>query len=844
VKTIRGLGWPLWNPYIFAGHPSFADPLFQPFYPVFAGLGLLLGAARGLAVGLWLHVVLAAVLTYGFLRTIGCLRYAAAAGAITYSLSGYIVTWFETTFWVSTLSLLPGILWAFELAVRRRQLRYVALTSVVMALAVLGGQIAFLVTFMLLGVLYAFGRTLELARRGARAYAWPMLVIGMSAGIAALLSAIQTVPFAEFLGLSRRLISRGLADPLPMQQLVTLLVPNFYGNPATTVPYRGEMNYSEGTVYAGLLALMLACAAFFVARRFYVWYLSLVTVVVLYVIVGGPGVDLFGTFPILKYLSLHRSLFLLPLLISVLAAIALSQPRPRVGLFIGVGCALTVAIGLAILLNLGDAQAHWESLRGYVLWAVVLLIAGVGLLVLKGRWPSADGALGWALMGLVFIDLFVFGSRFNPAGPISELMPPTSTTDYLQTRTPSDRVVTYQLSDVVFGPNVLSIFDVAEIGGYSSIVLARYHQLVAAGDPTIDIPWMDRSYNMVTFSHPTLRLLDLFQASFAVSPLPLGDPGIRAEYMVDVCEGESEGIGVGSAVSGSLAVKETAINRLDLRFRVRDPMERSGELSVRMWQGSDRNRLILDARLEAINLEDEETVTLYFEPEREAPGRVYTWEVAAPTETHTGIRLCTSAGGQPAVSVYGADWSQVHADTVYTFERLAPLPRAYVVYAAELIVDEAQVVERLLDDSFDLRNVAVTAEPTGLPTVADRPATPAEIVSRSDTQVEIRAAAAQRGLLVLADQHYPGWQVSVDGQAAVLLRVNHVFRGVMLEPGDHEVIFRFEPSSLSTGGWLSAIGVVVLMCILALGRHPRLASWLRSAEHEELEPREGNHNGF
>lgn len=349
---------------------------------------------------------------------------------------------------------------------------------------------------------------------------------------------------------------------------------------------------------------------------------------------------------------------------------------------------------------------------------------------------------------------------------------------------------------------------------------------------------------MVTFSHPTLRLLDLLQARFAVSPLPLNDPGIRGEQVVTGCEGESDEIRAGDAISGSFAVKETAINRLDLRFRVRDAMRRRGELSVSMWQGSDRTRLILDARLEAINLEDEETVTLYFEPERQAPGRVYTWEVAAPKEVHTGIRLCTSSDGQAAVSSYGADWSQVHEDTVYTFERLSPLPRTYVVYAAEQIVDETRAVERLLDDRFDLRNVAVTAERTGLPTVPIRPATPAEIVSRSDTQIVVRATAAHRGLLVLAEQHYPGWHVSIDGQAAALVRANHVFRGVMLEPGDHEVMFSFGPGSLKTGAWLSATGVIVLICLFALDRHPGIGGRLRSTEHGQREAGGGNHNGF
>ncbi|MFQ5859730.1 MAG: hypothetical protein ACE5LU_29390, partial [Anaerolineae bacterium] len=130
VNTLRDGGrWPLWNPRRFLGHPVVADPLNQPFYPFFLAVGLIFGAARGLAVGLWLHAILAAALTYGFLRAIGCHRPAATLGAFTYALSGYLVTWFEFTNWTATLSWLPGVLWAFELAVHRRSLRYTALAA-------------------------------------------------------------------------------------------------------------------------------------------------------------------------------------------------------------------------------------------------------------------------------------------------------------------------------------------------------------------------------------------------------------------------------------------------------------------------------------------------------------------------------------------------------------------------------------------------------------------------------------------------------------------------------------------------------------------------------------------
>ena len=830
VNTVRHSGsWPLWNPLIFLGHPIVADPLAQPFYPFFIGLGLVFGAARGFAIGLWLHAILAAALTYGFLRTIRCRRHAAVLGAFTYALSGYMVTWFEATHRISTLSWLPGVLWAFELAVRRRSLRYTALAALMMALATLGGQFQFIVTFSLFLGLYATGRTIELARRGDRAYAWPLVVLAVTAGLGALLSAIQTVPFAEFLNLSRRVLSRGLLDPLPLQQLITLIVPDFYGNPASIGPYWGAFNFSEGTIYAGLPALLLASAAPLCARRFFVSYMSLVAIATLFFVLGGTGVQMLSSVPVLKYASLHRSAFLLPLLIALLAAMTLSEPRVPTRGAVLVGSIPAAAVGMAMVLNWGQAHDHWQALQGPVLRAAALLVATIALLALRGRFPNVRSQAEWGLVGLVFVDLLLFGSRFSPAGPIDELMPPTPAIEYLQARTGLHRVVAYQLNnEVLFGPNVLSIYGIAEGGGYSSLVSARFHQLVAAGDPELDVWWMNRDSNMVTFSHPSRLLLDLLQVAYVVSPTPLADPGVRAEFVVDGCDGDGGEIAGENTIGGTFVVRDTAINRLDLRFRVYRPGQTSGTLVIRMWQGAERERLVLDARQDAAGLEDRQNLTLYFAPEKEAPGQTYVWEVAAAQAApHTGVGLCTDADGRPAISVYGADWSEAYQGEVYIFERLAPLPRAYVVYAAEYIPDDAQAVSRLLDESFDLRNVAVTVDPLDLPAKADIPASRAEIVAYQDTRVVINASAVQRGLLILGDQFYPGWQAYLDGQPATVLRVNHVLRGVALPPGDHQVVFEFVPSSLRTGGQLSLVGITALMILAALDRHPRIVGWLR-----------------
>ena len=118
VAALRQGSLLLWNPAIFLGHPAGADPLFQVFYPVGAFFALALGVERGFALSLYAHVILAALLTYGLLRAWGTTRPAAVAGAFTYALSGYLVTWLETPFWITTLAWLPGVVWAYQHALR------------------------------------------------------------------------------------------------------------------------------------------------------------------------------------------------------------------------------------------------------------------------------------------------------------------------------------------------------------------------------------------------------------------------------------------------------------------------------------------------------------------------------------------------------------------------------------------------------------------------------------------------------------------------------------------------------------------------------------------------------
>ena len=72
---------------------------------------------------------------------------------------------------------------------------------------------------------------------------------------------------------------------------------------------------------------------------------------------------------------------------------------------------------------------------------------------------------------------------------------------------------------------------------------------------------------------------------------------------------------------------------------------------------------------------------------------------------------------------------------------------------------------------------------------------------------------------MLTETFYPGWRATVDDAPARILRADHAFRGVRLDPGRHVVRFRYLPRSLLLGAAISlAATVVAVLCIVRPSR--------------------------
>src|SRR5262249_58298564 len=92
----------------------------------------------------------------------------------------------------------------------------------------------------------------------------------------------------------------------------------------------------------------------------------------------------------------------------------------------------------------------------------------------------------------------------------------------------------------------------------------------------------------------------------------------------------------------------------------------------------------------------------------------------------------------------------------------------------------------------------------------------ATIVRYEPERVTVRTASDAGGLLVLTDRWFPGWQATVDGRPAAILRTDYLYRGVVIPAGRHRggVVYRPRPLLLGPLGrglrlrfvWILAAG--------------------------------------
>jgi len=154
----------------------------------------------------------------------------------------------------------------------------------------------------------------------------------------------------------------------------------------------------------------------------------------------------------------------------------------------------------------------------------------------------------------------------------------------------------------------------------------------------------------------------------------------------------------------------------------------------------------------------------------------------------------------------GSERWRLATETEYLqiYENTRSLPRAWLAIAEQsMTADEELKVIRTgklpSGQLWDPLQTALVEAPTLSVFGASMTRGTAEVTRQEPNRLEVKTESVSPGILVLSENHYPGWRASVDGKSVEVIRVNYNLRGVAVPAGNHVVEFVYRPKSVLLG---------------------------------------------
>jgi hypothetical protein len=518
ASMLRHTGsFPLWNPYILGGIPYVAGMHGDIFYPTFL-LRMIMPTDVAMTWEFGIHLFLAGMFTYVFLRAWGFRFYPALVGGVGYMLSGQVASLVapghDGKMYVSALT--PLILWAILRGMRDGKRWAWGVLAIATGLCILSPQLQLTYDAGLLAGAFtlwlAFRKGPEaLERRAALtrlAFAAVAAIVGLAIG------AIQFLPFFEYIPYAARGTARGweyaTSFSMAPQQLIDMYLPQFIG---ILDNYWGSNPLKFDSDYIGAGLLVLVGAAFGTkTRRGFFWFWVISAIVALLVSWGGhtPFYHLWYQLPMVKVLRAPSMIyFIVSLAAACLAAIGMERILSgEIGTRYIVGWGIA-AVVIVVLASVGVFQAIATALAiperqdavaanaGNIVigaWRSTLFVAlTLGALWLLATRRIGPAVAGWALAVIVAVDLWsVDRIYFMFSPPASKLYASNPAIEYLQRLPEPGRVISLALSqevqrDPALSGDALMIQHVRTTTGHQGNELQSWVELAGAKSPAVDV---------------------------------------------------------------------------------------------------------------------------------------------------------------------------------------------------------------------------------------------------------------------------------------------------------------------------------------------------------------------
>src|SRR3990167_11232299 len=265
---------PIWNPYNFSGTPLLANFQSAVFYPLNI-LFFILPFSFSWSLFILLAPILAGIFLYLYLQNLGLNKWASVLGSITFSFSGFFVSWLEwgnvlhTALWLPLILLSIDKILISKLKSQNSKLKLKSQNLIIWSLiyvfsltsSFLAGHLQIFFYLFILSIVYFLIRLLQFGWEKKLLYLFIILI-----SLFLILTSIQWFPTLQLILLSARDIDQVRWGEggwfIPWQHLIQFVAPDLFGNPAT-LNYWGIWNYGEFIGYIGIIPFIFVFFALF-----------------------------------------------------------------------------------------------------------------------------------------------------------------------------------------------------------------------------------------------------------------------------------------------------------------------------------------------------------------------------------------------------------------------------------------------------------------------------------------------------------------------------------------------------------------------------------------------------
>lgn len=176
-----------------------------------------------------------------------------------------------------------------------------------------------------------------------------------------------------------------------------------------------------------------------------------------------------------------------------------------------------------------------------------------------------------------------------------------------------------------------------------------------------------------------------------------------------------------------------------------------------------------------------------------------------------------------------APW--INHNSFVAWENRYANPYSYLAPRIRVVPDEPAARQRMKEIKLEEIREAMVEDPVGLPqevasASSGQPLTEAEtgsldVVANIPGTIRVGLRADKTRLLVVNEAWSEGWRASVDDVETPIYRVNYIVQGVVVPPGQHEVVFHYDPPIFKVGLVVSGVSLLGWLGLLVLGIRQR-----------------------